>query len=86
MAKRTNKVETHMFYCLYCGKATPLARKMSCQRERLHRKKLYCAFCKNTVNMVECRNYADKLEFIENFEKGLYKEEALESIQFIKGE
>lgn len=85
MSKRTTKTEIHNFYCLNCGKNMPLARKVSCQRERLHRKKLYCPFCRLTVNMIECRNYEDKLEFLENFEKGLYKEEAEASIEFVNG-
>lgn len=82
---RRAKTETHMFYCLNCAGALPLARKLSNLKEQHHRKKLFCPYCKNTVNMVECKNYADKLEFMENFEKGLYKEEALASIQFVEG-
>lgn len=85
MGKRTSKTETHTFYCLNCAGAFPLARRTSNQKEKMHRKKLYCPYCKNTVNMVECKNYTDKLEFMSNFEKGLYKEEALASIQFVEG-
>lgn len=77
---RTNKFEIHDFYCLNCGRSVPLPRKISQQHSGGHRKKLYCPFCKVTVNMVECKSYADKLDFQEAFDRGDYKEEALASI------
>lgn len=86
MARRTKNVEIHNFGCMNCGKFLPLARKMSLQKEKLHRKKLFCPFCKCTVNMVETRNYNEKLEFISKFEEGCFLEEARESMEICKYE
>lgn len=71
-----SKYETHDFYCISCGKAgIPIARPKSKQRERLHKKKLWCNYCKKEVNHIECKNYYDVLEFKENFENGVYNDE-----------
>lgn len=78
------RTETHDFFCLNCGKSMPLARRASAQREKMHRKKLFCPFCKNIVNMVECKDYSEKLIFIDNFNKGIYKEEARISMEVCK--
>lgn len=79
------RYEEHDFYCIKCGKkGIPLARKKGLQHERMHRKKLYCLFCKEEVNHIECRTFADVEEFKENFEKGVYKDEAEESISYVR--
>jgi hypothetical protein len=79
------KYEEHVFYCMNCGrKGIPLMRKSGFQHERFHRKKLYCPFCKMEVNHVECKTYADVEEFKENFEKGVYRDEAEESISYVR--
>jgi uncharacterized Zn finger protein (UPF0148 family) len=68
-----------------CGrKGIPLMRKSGFQHEIFHRKKLYCPFCKMEVNHVECKTYADVEEFKENFEKGVYRDEAEESISYVR--
>jgi hypothetical protein len=36
------------------------------------------------VNHVECKTYADVEEFKENFEKGVYRDEAEESISYVR--
>ena len=47
----------HDFYCINCGKkGMPLARKTGKQKEKFHRKRLYCLNCKTEVNHIECRN------------------------------
>lgn len=69
------------FYCLQCGqKGIPLRRKPGQQRGKFHRKKLYCYHCKVEINHIEVRNDSEKNEFLENFAKGMYKDEAKESL------
>ena len=71
----------HSFYCIRCGnKGIPLMRKQGFQHERKHRKKLYCMFCKEEVNHVECKSLEDVEEFKKNFENGVYLDEAEESV------
>lgn len=75
----------HNFYCIQCGnKGIPLMRKQGFQHSKHHRKKLYCPFCRQEVNHIECKTYDDVLEFRENFENGVYKNEAEESISFVR--
>jgi len=83
MAKMMRRqTEGHEFYCMKCGHQTiPLARKINHAREKFHRKKLYCPWCKLTLNCIEVRNYAEKLEFLEMFEKGDFKDEVEESLR-----
>ena len=71
----------HDFYCMNCGqKGIGLMRKSGAEKERFHKKKLYCPFCRVEVNHVECKSLLDVEEFRENFENGIYEEEAKESI------
>lgn len=77
----------HSFYCIKCGnKGIPLARKQGFQHERFHRKKMYCPFCKEEVNHIECKTLEEIEEFQENFENGVYKDEAEESVSFVRSE
>ena len=77
--------DTHKFFCLACGgEGIPLARKKGQQRERFHRKKMYCYHCKNTVNHIECKSSEDVKEFKHNFELGVYKNEAEESLAVVR--
>lgn len=85
MAKAT-KMVTHDFGCMNCGKTLPIARRMSKIKEQGHRKKLFCPYCKNTVNMVEFINYNDRIQFFEDFNNGLYVEEAKSSMEYCKYE
>ena len=73
----------HNFYCIACGnKGIPLARKMGKQREKFHRKKLFCLTCGKEVNHIECRNQEEIDTFKRNFEKGVYADEAKQEIVF----
>jgi hypothetical protein len=75
------KMVPHDFYCMNCGKKTfELYRKEGFQHGRLHRKRLYCPYCRCEVNAIECKDYLDVVEFKENFANGVYKEEAEASI------
>ena len=71
----------HTFYCINCGnKGIPLMRNQGFKHEGMHRKKLYCVFCKQEVNHVECKTLDEIEEFRYNFENGVYKDEAEESL------
>ena len=58
-------------------------RKQGFQHGKMHRKKLYCIHCKQEINHVECKTYEEVEEFRINFENGVYKDEAEESIRYI---
>lgn len=76
----------HGFYCVNCGKeGIPLFRKPGRTREKFHRKRLYCPWCKKECNHIEVRNDVEKQAFLEAFHKGEFKEEAMESIKHCKG-
>ena len=72
--------KSHDFYCCKCGnKGIPLPRPKGHNRERLHRKRLFCLHCGGVVNHIEVRNDKELEEFKENFEKGLYQDEEIVS-------
>lgn len=73
------------FWCIRCGKkGIPIMRERNKLRGMGHRKKLYCVHCKAEVNHVETRNPEEAQKFREDFEAGLYREEAEESITYTK--
>lgn len=73
----------HKFYCINCGReGLPLMRQVGHQHEWMHRKKLYCPWCKVEINHIECKTQEDVEIFKENFEKGLYRDEAQESLAY----
>lgn len=75
------KFETHTFWCIRCGQQTiPIMRKAGFMHGKFHRKKLYCLHCKAEINCIECRNDNEVWEFKRNFEEGVYKDEAEESL------
>ena len=77
----------HSFYCTQCGnEGIPIMRKEGHQHGRFHRKKLYCLHCKKEINHIECKTYADVIEFKENFKRGVYKNEAEASVCFVRSE
>ena len=79
------RMEQHSFYCINCGKkAYELMRPVSHKYGKHHRKALYCPWCKETVNCVECKNDSEVYDFKEAFEAGEYADEAKESIVFVK--
>ena len=74
----------HRFYCPLCGKKTmELPRSKSSQHETLHRKKLYCPWCKETLNQIEIKNDEEYYEFIRIFEEGGFKGEVADSLSLI---
>lgn len=76
---------TSEFWCINCGKkGIPVMRKCSRKREEGHRKALYCITCKAVINHVETRNEDEARQFREDYEAGLYAEEAERSIAFAK--
>lgn len=79
------KFNEHDFYCIKCGhKGIPLSRKQGHQHGRFHRKKLFCIYCQQEVNHIECKNDEDVAEFKRNFENGVYKDEAEESVSYVR--
>lgn len=77
--------DTHKFYCLNCGEeGIPLQRKRGQQREKFHRKKMYCFHCHNTVNHIECKTSEEVEKFKEEFKQGVYENEAKESLDFVR--
>lgn len=77
------KIEIHDFYCLNCGNHIPIPRKTNKMREKFHRKKLYCPFCRLKINMVEIRNFEEKEQFLEDFRNGVFEDEKKESLDYI---
>ena len=74
---KTNRYEEHSFYCINCGKkGIPILRDKSHLHSKNHRKVLYCPFCKETVNHIEITSFEQAEKFKEDFEKGVYKDEA----------
>ena len=72
-----SKTEVHRFFCMNCGReGIPLSRRISGQKERFHRKKLYCIYCRQEVNHVECKTEQDVMDFKINFENGVYENES----------
>lgn len=73
---------THDFYCLNCGRrAIPIARHTGHMHGKFHYKRLYCPWCRNTVNHIEIRTGEELKEFQEKYTAGEYKEEAERSIK-----
>ena len=82
---RRNNYFTNDFYCIKCGnKSLPLARRDSLKKEKFHRKKLYCYHCKEVCNHIECSSMEDVNEFLENFENGVYTDEAKNSLDHVR--
>ena len=66
-----NKYESHDFYCLNCGrKGINVWRSSGQQRAKNHRKKLFCPWCGQTVNHIECKTDEEVKNFKIRFEKG----------------
>lgn len=88
MGKRNSRRQSmalHDFYCINCGnKGIGLMRKQGFKHQGMHRKKLYCVHCKCEVNHVECKTFDEVEEFRENFANGVYKDEAKESLSFVR--
>jgi len=76
---RGNAFDFSSFYCPHCGeKIFDLPRQKSKQKEKFHRKKLYCPKCQATYNSIECRNDIEVYEFTEDFLNGLYENDCQE--------
>ena len=82
---RRGAMESHSFYCIKCGnRGLDIPRRVSHQYGKFHRKKLYCIYCKQEVNHIECRNPIEIEEFKENFKNGVYKDECEESLAALR--
>ena len=82
---KANHYEQHSFYCLNCGKkGIPLWRDKGHLHSKNHRKVLYCPFCNETVNHLEVTTAAEAEQFKIDFENGVYKDEAAQSISYVR--
>jgi transcriptional regulator NrdR family protein len=80
-----NQNGTHDFYCPICGNATlPVYRTANHQREKFHRKNLYCYHCKKDVTTVEIRNSLELEEFKKNFKNGVYANETQDISSYVR--
>lgn len=85
MRYNSKNYQIHEFYCINCGHLImSIPRNIGRLHGEKHRKVLYCPFCKETVNSIECRNDMEAYEFKQDFEQGKFVEEAKESMNFIK--
>lgn len=85
MGRKSGRYEEHEFYCLNCGnKGIPIQRRAGQLHGSGHRKSLYCIHCQLEVNHMECRNSFEAEQFKENFIKGVYKDEAENSISYVR--
>ena len=65
MGRNSKRIE-HDFYCIKCGnKGIPLFRKAGHQHKSFRGKKLFCIFCNEEVNHVECKNYEEVTKTVE---------------------
>ena len=85
MAGTRKRLEPHTFYCINCWKpGITIWRNIGRQRERNHRKALYCTNCKTTVNHIEIKTEEEAEQFRRDFDSGKYRAEAAESIKYAK--
>ena len=83
--RQPGKWETHDLYCIVCGnKGIPIQRRMNKNRELLHRKALYCRYCRMTVNHIEIRTAEEAERFKKDFAAGKYQQEAAETVEYAK--
>lgn len=73
MARQRQKTVFNYFYCPSCGRlGYELPRPRGRQREKFHKKNLYCPHCKKTLNMIECKDDEEVFEFKEAFREGVF--------------
>ena len=78
-------IALHQFFCIQCGNKTyDLMRKQGHKHERFHRKKLYCPWCKEDINCVECQNDEDVFDFKNDFMNGVFVNETEESLAVMR--
>ena len=82
---RAAAFEEHKFFCLICGRpGISLPRKKGHRHAAMHRKKLYCPWCKKDVNHIEITTPEEEKQFKEDFLNGVYENEAEESLDFVR--
>lgn len=86
MARYTNG-SIHKFFCMKCGQESiPIFRKAGKQKEKMHRKRMYCFHCKEEINHIEVRNWQEEAEFKKAFASGSYVQEVEESLAHVNTE
>jgi len=72
------KIMISDFYCTQCGhKGIPIVRKDNKIREPGHLKKLYCIYCNQENNHVECKEFSKYTheDFLKEFNGHNFKED-----------
>lgn len=71
MSKKYNVYQSHSFYCQTCGRQSLLLpRPASRLREKFHTKTLYCPWCKQVTQHIECKTQEEEFEFKQKFSSG----------------
>lgn len=84
---KNSRQEQHDFYCVNCGNKGIPATRFTCHKHSsMHHKKLYCIHCRMTMNHVEISNRFEYEQFVEDFNKGLYKNEVESHIKYLMKE
>lgn len=81
---RRKEVVYSDFYCLNCGNKITIPRSRGFQREKFHRKRLWCIRDRAEVNHVQVRNDEEKAEFFTLLEQGAFVQEAEQSMSYCK--
>ena len=82
---RASKTILHHFYCSKCGnRGIDLQRKTCKDKGKFHKKKLWCIYCKDEINHIECRNEAEIIKFKQDFKEGVYNDEAENSLSHVR--
>lgn len=79
------KYSNNRFYCLNCGKeGLNVFRNAGHQHKSFHRKKMYCIHCKTELNFMEIKNDEEYEMFKKKFDKGMFVNEAKESMKLCR--
>lgn len=83
VAGRRGRMSASRFFCICCGQeGMPVWRRR--KREPGHLKSLYCIHCRMRLNHFEARNEAEARKFLADFEAGVYREAAEETIRYAR--
>ena len=85
MRRTSGKTETNDFYCTKCGhQGIPISRRAGHEREAGHLKKLFCLYCKQEVNHVECKAFShySKEDFFIEFLNSNFNEDGTRKLTY----
>ena len=77
------QMKTSRFFCTKCGReGLPVHRKKGQERKGGHLKKLYCIYCKEEVNHIECKTPEEVEEMVK--EADLDNDGQIDYDEFVK--